>query len=137
MCGVKIRLWYIFWVIASFLLSGCAGEPRVLLVYNPDTLLHFDAEREPAALFGPEDLAAANIYGRDEIAGVSLNRRAVVETSVGYLDYGRLIHTHLFYVDRQAGHYHPRTFGRFGGGPNIHRHVRRTFIYSSHGAGVQ
>ena len=136
--GVKIRLCYIFWVIASCLLGGCAAGPKVLLVYNPDVLLDFGASGEPAGLFGPEDLAAANIYGRDEIAGVNLNRRAIVESSAGTVDYGRLIHYNLIYIDRQGGHYTPRGFGRFGGfGSNIHRDVRRTFIYSSHGQAVE
>ncbi|MFW6146050.1 MAG: hypothetical protein ACOC7R_01805 [Planctomycetota bacterium] len=133
--GVKARLPYIFWVIASFLLSGCAGEGRVLLVYNPNTLLDFERAREPAALFGPEALATANRYGRDEIAGVNLNRRVVVESSAGYKDYGRLIHYQVYYVDRQAGHYSPHGFGHFGS--NIHRHLRRTFVYSSRGAAAR
>ncbi|NLF31383.1 MAG: hypothetical protein GX591_10935 [Planctomycetes bacterium] len=130
-----LRLRYIFWVIASCLLGGCAAEPKVLLVYNLDTLLDFQADREPTGLLGPEDLAAANLYGRDEVAGVSLNRRAIVESSAGTVDYGRLIHYGLFYLDRQGGHDH--SGGLRGFGPAIHRDFRRTFIYSSHGAAVE
>jgi len=124
--GVSIRLRYIVWVTASFLLAGCAADP--LLVYDWRAL-EGEIPSGPGSLplFGSPRVAASP-FGGDEVAGVSLNGRAQVEATAGYVDGGDDVQYELYYYDWQGDS--GWGYG-YGGGSG---YVERSFYYSSQGS---
>jgi hypothetical protein len=119
-----IRLAYIFWAAALFLLGGC-GQQTVRM-YRPDVLRQETATVSPAGLvFSPPQLASYEGYGQDVVAGVNLNYRPTPYATNGWVDLGTGQYYRLRYYDR-----HPNRSTSDG-------YLDRTFLYYQEGLKVR
>ncbi len=95
------RLYYIFWIMPLFMIGCCGNEP-IMLQYSPDFLACETATAMPAgAVFDPPELAYTNAFGADEINGVNLNSRRLIQTTAGYIEGGDYSEYDLYYSDHQ------------------------------------
>jgi hypothetical protein len=100
-----VRLYYIFWVSALFLLGGCAAE-KPALRYSPAFLAEETATARPAGMvFDPPYLAESDAFGESRVAGVNLNTRRTFESTAGYTEGGEFVSYRLYYRDQQGSPY--------------------------------
>jgi len=128
---------YIFWVVPSFLLAGCASPT---LMYRPEVLRTETATPRPMTmLYDPPAVAQANAYYDYYAPAASYSygnpyARRPARSVTGYYDGAEVIQYRLDYYDRQGGGhgYHRGYRGRHGHHGN-HSRIRRTFRYTLYG----
>jgi hypothetical protein len=125
-----IKLNYIFWVSALFLLAGCATQEPTLQ-YSKQFLAQETATPRPAGMvFDPPYLASSDAFGESRVAGVNLNSRRTFESTAGYVQGGDTIYYQLNYSDYQGGGY---GWGGFGWG-GFYNSPYRAFYYTRIGS---
>lgn len=123
--GAVIRLAYIFWAAALFLMGGCASKPQQVLVYRMEICRQETATVSPAAtVFDPPPLAMYSGDGQSEVAGISLNNRPSNSATNGWYDLTAGQYYQLYYYDRHPNlsvndGYLDRTFQYFKGGTKV------------------
>ena len=100
----RVILYYLFWAVPAFMLSGCqqARPPGAGLQYNPAAMTGETATARPAgAVFDPPLLANGAPWGRQIVDGYDLNTRWQPRSTTGYDQPSDAVVYQLRYYDRQ------------------------------------